>query len=91
MTILNEETILPRVTFRMLFNWRQQLMDGNYLMNGVIYMNAANYPDIFGRVRVRQQIENENDMDWSVLIPAIHNGRYRMDGTLVMHAGREVL
>ena len=91
-TILNEEIFEPRVTYRMLFNWRQQLMNGEYFMNGVIFMNAGNYPDIFDRVRIRQQIEHTEDFEAAVIIPVIHNGRYRMDGTVTMHAGkREVL
>ena len=92
MTILNEEIFEPRVTYRMLFNWRQQLMNGEYFMNGAIYMNAGNYPDIFDRVHIRQQIEHTEDFEAAVIIPVIHNGRYRMDGVVTMHAGkREVI
>ena len=93
--MINAEKADFRGTQRVIMGWRDgnKILNGNCLLDGTLLLDAGE-PPYLQTVRIRAPVKHEEEVEVTMVIPsraARLDGTCRLDGSVKLNSGREVL
>lgn len=93
--VINTEKADIRGIQRVIMGWRDgnKILDGSYLLDGTFPLDSGE-PPYLQTIRVHTHIEHEEKFNVAMVVPSLAaklDGQRRLDGSVKLNSGREVL